>query len=184
MVGNGLWQMQLVKFFLGILFFAAGAVFVAWHDGPGLLRDFQMRSDGVVAVEDARSVSVWCKPSQIVFSSCDVSFEIAGGSDGEKATKYERDFTALAGLLGKQQVTVVRSSVDPSEVSTGLNLDYLWSRLLVFIFLQVTFLGFVVFSIYQRLGSWRQDRKSAARPAHVAVAPRRAVQPVRRFGTR
>lgn len=181
----GVLAMQSVKIFLAFLFFAAGAVFVAWHDGPGLWRDFQIRSAGVVPVEGARSVSAWCKPSQFVFSSCDVSFELAEGTQGEKAKRYEVDFTTLIGLFGRQQVTVVRSMLNPAQVSTGLNLDYLWSRFLVFLFLEGTCISILVVGAIKHLKDVRVSRQQAIRPSGVPPSRRPVVQPAARlFGTR
>ena len=176
--------MQSVKIFLAFLLFVAGAVFFMWDLGPGLWRDFQMKRVGVVPVDGARSVYAWCKPIKVV-SSCDVNFEIADDNDGGKARRYEVDFTALIGLFGRQQVTVVRSIVNPAQVSTNLNLDYLWSRFLVFLFLEATIIGILVVGAMKHLKDLRASCQPVVRPSGVPPSRRPVVQPAaRRFGTR
>lgn len=159
---------EAAKFTLATLFFLACAVGIGWLEGPGIWRDLGVRSAGYVEAEGARVVTAWCKPSQVVFSTCDVSVEVAG-----EAKLRSFDFLALGGLIGRYQAKVVHRVAQPQLLTTTMALEHLPRRVAALLGLEATFLGLLAFGIRIRLRE-RAEKRTAASRATSPVWPRPA----------
>lgn len=118
---------ESIKIKLGIVFFAMMPVFFLSHLGPGLWDDLMLKRTGLMQAEQARVYSAWCKPSQVIFSTCSIRIEVEG-----QGRPIELEFTAMAGYLGKYQPKALRSDTNPMRFTTSLNIEALWSRFFAF----------------------------------------------------
>lgn len=157
-----------IKTVLSFMFLTAMPVFFAWYLGPGLWSDLTIRSQGAVAAHNAKVVSAWCKPSQIIFADCDVVVQVEGAP-----ARLELDFLAFAGRIGRQEATALRSASDPALVTTSLNLDALTSRLLAFVALMATMLGLLGLGLWVHVTDWLKSRPS--QPIQAPAGPSRRV---------
>lgn len=143
---------EKVKRALAFAMFAMMPVFFAWYLGPGLWADIELQRSGLVPAEHARVYSAWCKPSQIVFSKCEVRIEFEGREDS-----VEIEFIAMAGYLGKYQARALQSVTDPTRLTTTLNIEALASRGIAFALLfggSLWLFGFLVWvNVRERLAA-------------------------------
>ncbi|ARO15931.1 putative transmembrane protein (plasmid) [Ketogulonicigenium robustum] len=153
-------------FAFALIVFTALFGFLAYIQGPGLVRDWIISLDPVV-INDAQVNNGQCRVRQAVFVDC--SADVRYGAKGNPYAQHiELAFVDLH--RGDYQVDVVVNRTNPALATLTLGLEKLWNRTLFLGgFLTILLLGVVV-GLRNALRSRRAGRLSVT-PARLTLVP-------------
>ena len=101
-------------------------------EGPGLLRDFQLRNTALAPAHDLKVEEARCRSHWWIVSSCTVSY-----SAPQQTQRYSISFSVF-GTLGGERVQLLRAA-DNRTVTTDIGLAKLTNRITTAIFFVLIF---------------------------------------------
>jgi hypothetical protein len=128
----------LVTLVLVVLFVVA----MVHVEGPGLMRDVQLRNAALVPAQDMKIEEARCRSHWWIVSSCTVSYRAAQQPQQQQQQRQSISFTVF-GSLGGEPVQLLRTA-DNRTVTTDIGLAKLTNRITtaVFFLLIVATIGF------------------------------------------
>jgi hypothetical protein len=120
---------------LVLLVFVILVVFAMVHvEGPGLMRDVQLRNAALVPAQDLRIEEARCRSHWWIVSSCTVSYR---APQPTQQPRQSISFTVF-GTLGGERVQLLRTS-DNRSVTTDVGLAKLTNRIATAVFFLLGF---------------------------------------------
>jgi hypothetical protein len=98
------------------------AIVTLYVEGPGLMRDFELRNASLVPARDLRIEEARCRSHWWIVSNCSVSY--SAPQTGEK--KYSLSFSVF-GTLGGERVQLMRAA--DNRVTTDIAMAKLVNRI-------------------------------------------------------
>lgn len=152
-------------FLFSVVILTALAIGLAWWQGPGLWRDYQI-SQNPLTLNDWDMVDGECSTRR---GLTDCEAHVTYSYEGQDYDKYITiafvDFSS-----GDYLVDLVISADDPDLATISLGLDMLWNRLAVFAAFMALFVGGPLFMIWSAIQAQRANR-SANIAGRVDVVP-------------
>lgn len=117
----------MIKRLLGGLVALALIVAAGYFLAPSLWSDFQHRGDEFAAATDVSLKDGSCRTKLFVVNFCDMELAGTGLPEGSRHNIYLTMFNE------KDSLEVLRSTTDPTYVTTDFGMDALWTRVGTFI---------------------------------------------------
>lgn len=129
------------------LAFVVVVVFAMIHvEGPGLMRDVQLRNTALVPAQDLKIEEARCRAHWWIVSSCTVSYRAA---QQPQQQRQSISFSVF-GTLGGERVQLLRTS-DNRTVTTDVGLAKLTNRITTAVFFLLAFVTIGFFAARRAL---------------------------------
>jgi hypothetical protein len=145
------------------ILFATIVVFLLYWKVPNLVSDAKMSWGGKAIPEENADVSGSCKTMKFIFIDCDAKITYRPDPQAEAVTTIEQSFL-FVGFSHSNSVGVLRSTSDPSLVTTTLATDHLVNRMLTLLALVAIICALAGTSAYEARNTFRR-RKLEGKPA-------------------